>query len=105
MSLARESGDPLARGSDGVFEPHLREGSMPHDAGANQGKSDGLSKAHGTYEVGEDAGNARRIDGGTDRGQWVSRCTYNGLDSERDNRRETATTATESSNKDHRAVD
>ena len=40
MFPARESGDPLARGSDGVSELHLREGSKPHDAGANQGKSD-----------------------------------------------------------------
>jgi len=45
-----------------------------------------VGRGHSTVEVGEDVGNARRVDGGKDRGQGEVRGTKRVLDTERDRR-------------------
>src|SRR5262249_11207346 len=47
----------------------IREGASPRRGNPRRRIPRGIGRGHGTEEVGEDAGNARRVDGGTGRGQ------------------------------------
>lgn len=87
VSSARKPGEPGGSATPVVGVGQAREGDEPQSVGAWCSEAEShqeVGRAHGTQEVGEVAGNARRVDGGTERGEEEIRQAADGRAQDRE---------------------